>query len=129
MLNDPTSAGFPDAASIATLRAWYAGMSSRPAVERYRPDALGDGRSARGVLGHIRRQLADFARNRHRNDLVALFQCDASTRTRHIKAVAHALEVLRSAPAPLPRISDPVDVWLPARAVTALRGHNKRISH
>lgn len=124
MPNDSTPAGFPDTASIATLRAWYAGMSSRAAVERYRPDALGDGRSARGVVGQMRRQLADFARSRHRHDLVGLFQCDASARTRHIKAVAHALEVLRSAPVPLPRISDPVDLWLPPRAVMALRGHD-----
>jgi len=100
MPNDPTPAGFPDPTSIATLRAWYAGMKSRAAVEQYRPATLGDGRSARDVLGHIRRQFAEFARSRHRDDLVALFQCDASARTRHIKAVVHALEVMRSAPVP-----------------------------
>jgi hypothetical protein len=53
---------FPDAAELATLRAWYAGLAVRPAVERYLPAALGDGRSACGVLVRIRRQLVTLAR-------------------------------------------------------------------
>ncbi|ARK62127.1 site-specific integrase [Burkholderia pseudomallei] len=113
----------PDAASLAAVRAWYAGASSRDAVARYCPDALGAGRSARGVLGHIRRQLAEFAHQHHRGDLAALFSCEAAERTRHAKAVARALETLRSLPLPEPQVSDSIDRWLPARAVAALRTH------
>ncbi len=113
----------PDAASLAAARAWYAGAASREAVARYCPDALGAGRSARGVLGKIRRSLAELARQRHREDLAALFLCDAAQRTRHAKSVARALETLRSLPIPEPQVSDAIDLWLPARAVTALRAH------
>ncbi|HTR05320.1 MAG TPA: integrase, partial [Paraburkholderia sp.] len=70
-LTDPP--GFPDADELAMLRAWYAGLAVRPAVERYLPAALGDGKSARGVLGRIRRRLIAIARAAHRDDLVALF--------------------------------------------------------
>jgi site-specific recombinase XerD len=111
----------PDAASLAALRSWYAGMGSRDAVVRYCPDALGEGESARGVLGRIRRQLVGFAHSRHRDDLAALFRCVAAERTRHAKAVARALELLLSLPIPQPQVSDPVSQWLPTRAVSALR--------
>jgi hypothetical protein len=57
MPNTPIPTGMPDAAALAVLRAWYAVASSRQAVERYCPDSLGDGRSARGVLGQIRQLL------------------------------------------------------------------------
>jgi hypothetical protein len=49
--------GFPEADAIVALRAWYAGLAVREAVARYLPTRLGEGRSARGVLGRIRRQL------------------------------------------------------------------------
>ncbi|MEQ0777860.1 integrase, partial [Paraburkholderia tropica] len=35
----PESSGFPDAAELAALRAWYAGVAVRAAVERYLPSA------------------------------------------------------------------------------------------
>ncbi len=35
---------FPDSASLRALRAWYTGLSSREAVERYCPQALEAGR-------------------------------------------------------------------------------------
>ncbi|SEK14103.1 Phage integrase protein [Paraburkholderia tropica] len=111
----------PDAASLAALRAWYAGMGSRDAVVRFCPDALGEGGSARGILGRIRRQIADFAHNRHRDDLAALFRCAVAERTRHAKTVARALEILGYLPIPQPRVSDPVSAWLPTRAVSALQ--------
>ncbi|KUE85118.1 integrase [Cupriavidus necator] len=117
---------FPDTASLAALRAWYAGASSRQAVERYCPDALGTGRSARGVIGELRRQLAEFARRRRREDLAALFGCDPANRAGHARAAARALEALRSLPLPEPQISDPIDSWLSGRAVKALRAHGIR---
>ncbi|WP_260393097.1 hypothetical protein [Ralstonia sp. SET104] len=43
--------------------------------------ALGDSRSARGVLGQIRQRLAELARQRHQDDLAALFLCDVAQRT------------------------------------------------
>ncbi len=113
----------PDTASLAALRAWYAGTPSRQAVERYCPDALGRGQSARGVLGQIRRQLAEVALRRHRPDLAALFQEGVTTHPNQAKAIARAVEALRTLPAPEPRISDDIDLWLPGRAVAALRTH------
>ena len=73
---DPTVStppDFPDAAELAALRAWHAGLSTREAVERYLGERLTPGQSSRGVLGRIRRQLAAFARRRQRDDLAALF--------------------------------------------------------
>jgi site-specific recombinase XerD len=120
MQDYPMSPSMPDTSSLAALRAWYAGMASRDAVVRYCPDVLGEGRSARGALSRIRRQIAGFALSRHRDDLAALFRSAAGERTRHARAVARALEILRSLPVPQPQVSDPVDVWLPARPVAAL---------
>lgn len=112
MPNVPPSLPFPDSASLSALRAWYAGVSSREAVERYCPRTLGDGQSARGVIGRIRRQLADFALSRHRGDLAQPFQCVAGERTRCRRAANRALDLLPSLPVPEPRVSDPVDAWL-----------------
>jgi site-specific recombinase XerD len=117
MQDSPNPTAMPDAASLAAVRAWYGGASSRDAVVRYCPDAIEGGRSARGVLGQVRRRLAELARQRHRDDLVALFLCDAAQRTRHAKSVARAL------PIPEPQVSDAIDLWLPARAVAALHAH------
>lgn len=123
-LPDPLT--FPDAASLAALRTWYAGVGSREAVERYCPSRLGEGKSARGVIGHIRRQLSDFAVSRHRDDMAKLFQCPAGERTRHSKAAAHAVRILPSLPVPQPQVSDAIDSWLSSRAVAALRSHGIR---
>jgi hypothetical protein len=62
---------FPDADALAALRAWYAGLSSREAISRYLPRQAGQGRSARGVLGQIRRALMAAARGAHRDDLAS----------------------------------------------------------
>jgi hypothetical protein len=93
MLNVGPPLPFPDTASLSVLRAWYAGVGSREAVERYCPQALGGGQSARGVIGRIRRQLAGFALSRHRADLARLFQCAAGERTRHREAATRALDI------------------------------------
>lgn len=122
-MRNPHPSLYPDASLLAALRAWYAGMPSREAVERYCPSALGDGTSARGVLGRLRRQLADFSVSRHRDDLAKLFQCAAAERIRYSKAVTRALEILPSLPLAQPQISDPIDAWLPLRAVGTLRQH------
>ena len=69
----PTPDGFPDADSLAALRAWYAGLPTREAVARYLPGSAAMGQSARGILGRIRRQLVTVARGVHREDLAMLF--------------------------------------------------------
>jgi len=122
----PTPEGFPDTAALAALRAWYEGASSRQAAEHYLPDQLSDGKSARSVIARIRRQLALYARLRQRPDLVVLFECKANRRIRHAKAIAHAVECLRTLPEPEPRIADDTALWLPERAVRALHAADIR---
>ena len=108
-------AGWPDADSLAVLRAWYSGMSSRQAVERYLPSAVGAGQSARGVLGAVRRQVVAFARSRHRNEWVELFTHSDSERRARSKSVLRALELLPGLPPPEPLITDEVAQWFSPR--------------
>ncbi len=113
--------GFPDAAELAVLRAWHAGLPARGAVERYLGGRREPGQSSRGILGRIRRQLAAFARHRQREDLAGLFEIPPTERARQGRAADQAIELLRTLPLPQPAISDDVAQWLDARAVTALR--------
>ncbi|MBN3822695.1 integrase, partial [Burkholderia sp. Ac-20384] len=98
----PAPAGFPDADELAALRAWYAGMTVRQAVERYLPDRLGEGRSARGVIGGIRRRLVRVARQAGRPDLAEQLGHPDGERMREAKAAAEAVGLLRHARAPVP---------------------------
>lgn len=116
-----TPHGFPDAAELAALRGWHAGLSTREAIERYLGERLTPGQSSRGVLGHIRRQLAAFARRRQRDDLAELFEIAAAERAKQGRAADQAIELLRTLPLPAPLISDDVDLWLDARIVAVLR--------
>ena len=99
------------------LRAWYAGMPVRKAVERYMPDRIGAGQSARGVLGGVRRRLAKVARQLGRPDLAAAVGHPDGERLREAKPVANALELLRYARPPLRQISDDMGLGLPTRTV------------
>ncbi|SMG61214.1 Phage integrase protein [Paraburkholderia susongensis] len=119
----PTIASLPNADELAVLRAWYAGLPVRQAVARYLPGALGDGKSARGVVGKIRRQLLAAARAIHRGDLAALLDHPADGREQHAKSVAHVIEVLRTARPPEPQIADDIAQWLTPRAVRVLYAH------
>ena len=67
----PTPDGFPDADSLAALRAWYVGLPAREAIKRYLPGSVSEGQSARGILGRIRRQLVDVAR-KHTDNMARL---------------------------------------------------------
>ncbi|MBN3789593.1 site-specific integrase [Burkholderia sp. Ac-20353] len=120
---DSAPSGFPDADELAALRAWYAGLAIRQAVARYLPERIGDGRSARGVIGGIRRRLVRIARDVGRLDLAAVLTHADGERLREAKAVGEAIEALRHARAPAPQISDDIGDWLPARAVATLRAH------
>jgi hypothetical protein len=113
--------GMPDAASLAALRAWYAGLSSREAVARYLGDRKAKGQSSRGILGVIRRQLIELARQRHREDLATLLGHPANERGKRARAVAHAIELLHTLPSPQPLIGDEVGRWLPPRIAAALQ--------
>lgn len=119
----PNPTGFPDADELAMLRAWYAGMPVRKTVERYLPDRVGAGQSARGVLGGVRRRLVRIARQVGRPDLLDVFTHPDGERLQKAKAVADAIEQLRHARAPVPQISDDIGLWLPTRAVSVLRAH------
>ncbi len=115
------SGALPDAAALAALRAWYEGMDSRAAVERYLGERRAAGESSRGLLGRLRRQVADFARGRHRGDLAELFERADARGSKRAVAIARALETLVSLPAPQPLIGDDVERWLQPRSAAALR--------
>lgn len=112
---------FPDADSIATLRAWHAGMSTRAAVTQYLDADRAHGQSSRGIVGGIRRQLAAYARYRRREDLAVLFEFAAADRAKQGRAADQAIETLRTMPPPAPAISDDIGMWLAPAAVAALR--------
>jgi hypothetical protein len=95
-----TPDGFPDADSLAALRAWYAGLPARDAIQRYLSGSVREGQSARGMIGRIRRQLVAVARGLHRDDLAILFGHPAAERIERARAVMHAIGMLRSLPAP-----------------------------
>lgn len=123
---DYEAQGFPDIASLAALRSWYEGLSSRTAVARYLPEHRAAGESSRGLIGHIRRQLIAFAHSRHRPDLAAVFEHTLAGRHRRASTVERAIETLRSLPEPQPQISDDVSLWLAPRTVMALHAHGIR---
>ena len=113
----------PDADQLAALRGWYAGLSSRAAVDRYLPHVRVPGASARGIISAIRRRLIAFALERQRTDIAGLLQHPVSERTGREAAAAHAIDILRTLPAPQPKIVDDIGLWLAPRAVRALRAY------
>lgn len=117
-------AGFPGQASVAALRAWYAGLNARAAVAQYLGHDKADGQSSRAMLGAIRKQLAGFARARHREDLARLLEHPAAERLQQAREVLQAFETMRQLPTPAPLVTDRVDRWLSARAVRALEAHD-----
>ena len=96
-------------------------MDSRAAVERYLSERRAAGESSRGLLGRLRRQVADFARARHRPDLAALFERAGARGSKRAAAIASALNILASLPVPQPLIGDEVERWLDTRSAVALR--------
>ena len=114
---------FPRTAALAALRAWYAGLSAREAVSQYLGHEKATGQSSRAMLGAIRRQLADYASERHRDDLAGLLQHSAAERSQHARAVVSAIETMRRLPPPAPLMTDVVQRWLPARAARAIEAH------
>jgi site-specific recombinase XerD len=111
---------FPGEAELAALRAWYAGLPSRESVARYLSARTVSGQSSRGLLGQIRHRLINIARQRHRADLADLLDHPVAERAKHARAVTHAIDTLRTAPKPIPRITDDVRQWLSVRSTNAL---------
>ena len=114
---------FPDAASLAALRAWYEGIPARNAVAQYLAQSKIEGQSARGILGGVRRQLVDLAKRRHRHDLAAVFGHAESDRSTSARTVLRAIDQLRASAMRTPLIGDDVGDWLPPPAATALKTH------
>ncbi|MCX5542089.1 site-specific integrase [Paraburkholderia sp. CNPSo 3076] len=123
-LSDDTGSDFPDEAELAALRSWYSGLGARTAVARYLGDRKEVGASSRAILGRIRRQLAAFAVQRHREDLAAVFAEHPSKTS--AEEVARTIETLRSLPMLTPLITDALELWLPPRIVSALHAHGIR---
>ncbi|ANB72234.1 integrase [Paraburkholderia phytofirmans OLGA172] len=125
-VTDPAAPPFPDLASLAALRAWYEGLTARAAVTHYLPHLRIDGQSSRSLIGRIRRTVVTFARSRQRDDLAQLFDHETASRTRYATAVVHAIDILRTAPIPQPRLTDDISRWLAPRAVRALHAQHIR---
>ena len=115
-----TPLSLPDAAALSALRAWHEGLSSRDAVARYLGERRAAGQSSRGVIGETRRDIAAFARSRHREDLAKFFTGPAPKGPAAPRSVATTVELLRNAAVPDPLIGDGVDLWLEPRVATAL---------
>ncbi|WP_267939737.1 hypothetical protein [Paraburkholderia flagellata] len=67
------------------------------------------------MLCTLRRRPQALARAAHRDDLVDLFDHPAEERERHAKAIAKAIDALRTARPPEPQIVDAIAQWRRAR--------------
>ncbi|EIF32227.1 hypothetical protein BCh11DRAFT_07813, partial [Burkholderia sp. Ch1-1] len=103
------------------MRAWYEGIPARAAVDRYLAHARVRTQSSRGVLGRIRRRLASIAEAHGRSDLALVFEDHSTERTRRASAVHRAIEALRAVVGREPQINDDISLWLPTRAIAALK--------
>ena len=117
---------FPSADELAALRAWYAGLPARQVVERYLGQKKVTGQSSRAMLTAIRRQLAQFATSRGREELEEVFLHAPAERFARERAVNAAVESIRHLPPATPTLADDVARWFPTRAVRALHQHDIR---
>lgn len=122
----PHNPPFPDAASIAALRARLQGVAGVDVVHHYLPERVRRGGSAREILGEIRRDLVQYASIRGREDLGRVVTESATRGAAGLKDLDHALQLLRALPLPPPLIVDEVARWLPARTAQALQGSEIR---
>lgn len=119
-VND-TPVEWPDAASLAALRAWYEGMTSRDAVSQYLADKRAAGESSRALIGRIKRCLIAVAISRGRRDLAQVLDETRPGQPKSAQRVSGAIELLRNARVPVPLIGDDVDRWLAPRQAAVLR--------
>ena len=109
-----------DAASLAALRAWYEGMTSRDAVSLYLADKRAAGESSRAMIGRIKRSLIAIAISRGRRDVAQVLDETRPGQPKSAQRVNAAIESLRTTRAPLPLIGDDVQRWLPLRLAAVL---------
>ncbi|MBL8308819.1 MAG: tyrosine-type recombinase/integrase [Burkholderiales bacterium] len=110
----PAKVKLPDANRIAAFRAYVEGIAPRACIERYAPSELTSGRSARGVLGSIRRELVAAADARHRDDWATLFRrVRPESNTAMRRKANEAMLALPSTPVPSPQLDGAVSRWLP----------------
>lgn len=119
---DAADIDLPSAPELAAYRAWLEGLGSRAAVERFLIGERVPGASSRAVIGRIRRQLIACARARQRADLIPLLQ--AAPRSQSARKAPAAIDTVRHTQAPLPRMTDAVERWLPPRIATPLAAAN-----
>jgi site-specific recombinase XerD len=113
--------GWPDAAELAALRAWYSGVASRDAAHQYLAERIEPGQSSRSVISAIKRRLVAIALHRGRHELAQVLQSMRPGQARAARLASQAIEALRIAPMPSPLIGDDVDRWLPPRLAKVLR--------
>ena len=116
----PSLSAWPDADSLAALRAWFDGQSSHDAVARFLGDRRVPGQSSRSMIGRIKRQLIAFAIERGRKDLADKLQVTQAGSSKDVRSAIRAIELMRATPAPAPLIGDDVDRWLSARLAAVL---------
>lgn len=118
---EAASLEWPDAASLAALRAWYEGVSSRDAVAQYLGDHRAPGESSRSVIGRIKRQVVAFAVSCGQRDLAQVLQEIQPGSAKSARLASGVIEVLRTTPPPVPLIGDEVERWLSPRLSKVLR--------
>ena len=107
--------------ALAALRARLQGMPAAEAVTRYLPLALGAGRTARGILGDVRREIALFATSRGRPDLALVIANTGKGTAQERMRAEIALEEARHLPRMPPLLGDPIERWFSPKIVAALR--------
>lgn len=117
----PHNPPFPPAQAVAALRARLQGVPAIDAVQRYLPERVKRGGSARVILGEVRRDLVQYARQRGRDDLGAIVTHSATAGAKGLAQLDRALELLRALPLPPPLIGDDIGRWLPGRPAQALQ--------
>ena len=114
---------FPNEPQLAALRAWYAGVSSREAVERYLPEQKQRGQSARGMIGQIRAQLIAIAKEKHQAALLIVIAHPEKDKRKMAGKVINAIDQLKIAVVPQPLIGDAVGMWFSQRIARTLKEH------
>jgi site-specific recombinase XerD len=114
------ASSWPSPDELAALRAWFAGLSSKDAVQQYLSQCRAPGQSSRSIVGNIKRRVIALATSKGRTDLVELLTVPAANRAKHAKRIGHLIDEVRSLPAIAPLITDNVARWLTPRIANAL---------
>lgn len=121
---DESLIDFPNEAQLAALRAWYAGMGSREAIERYLPGQKQAEQSARGMIGRIRAQLIAIATEKRQAALLQIFAHPEKDKRKMAGKVINAIDQLKIAVVPQPLISDAIGMWFSDRTARTLKAHD-----